>query len=147
MPNSFLYLQAVLYRTIQFSLRTQFKCQKQLYLNLFSLINEVKCIQVLQCITNNSIKHQSFIYSQLNIKTILFQIIQFSISIPVRSIWPIYRNLSGVTTPGPLCNGYCRWKWTRRHEFKSWTRHFISHSTNTLGKGMNPIILPPAMGK
>ena len=24
---------------------------------------------------------------------------------------------------------------------------FISHNTNTLGKGMNPIILPPAMGK
>ena len=23
----------------------------------------------------------------------------------------------------------------------------ISHSTNTLGKGMNPIILPPATGK
>ena len=23
----------------------------------------------------------------------------------------------------------------------------ISHHTNTLGKGMNPIILPPAMGK
>ena len=23
----------------------------------------------------------------------------------------------------------------------------ISYSTNTLGKGMNPIILPPAMGK
>ena len=23
----------------------------------------------------------------------------------------------------------------------------ISHCTNTLGKGMNPIILPPAMGK
>ena len=23
----------------------------------------------------------------------------------------------------------------------------ISHSTNALGKGMNPIILPPAMGK
>ena len=23
----------------------------------------------------------------------------------------------------------------------------ISHSTNTLGKGMNPLILPPAMGK
>ena len=22
-----------------------------------------------------------------------------------------------------------------------------SHSTNTLGKGMNPIILPPSMGK
>ena len=24
---------------------------------------------------------------------------------------------------------------------------WISHSTNTLGKGMNPIILPSAMGK
>ena len=24
---------------------------------------------------------------------------------------------------------------------------FILHSSNTLGKGMNPIILPPAMGK
>ena len=23
----------------------------------------------------------------------------------------------------------------------------ISHSSNTLGRGMNPIILPPAMGK
>ena len=25
--------------------------------------------------------------------------------------------------------------------------HCISHTTNNLGKGMNPIILPPAMGK
>ena len=24
---------------------------------------------------------------------------------------------------------------------------YISHSSNTLGKGINPIILPPAMGK
>ena len=23
----------------------------------------------------------------------------------------------------------------------------ISHSTNTIGKGINPIIIPPAMGK
>ena len=46
----------------------------------------------------------------------------------------------------PWCNGYRRRNWTRRHEFKSWI-DCISHSTNTLGKGMNPIILPPAMGK
>ena len=26
-------------------------------------------------------------------------------------------------------------------------RDCISHTANTLGKGMNPIILPPAMGK
>ena len=25
--------------------------------------------------------------------------------------------------------------------------NYISYSTNTLGKGMNPIILPPTMGK
>ena len=48
----------------------------------------------------------------------------------------------------PWCNGYHRRKWTQQHEFKSWTRMItFSHSTNTLGKGMNPIILPPAMGK
>ena len=46
----------------------------------------------------------------------------------------------------PWCNGYRRRNWTRRHEFKSWT-DCISHSTSTLGKGMNPIILPPTMGK
>ena len=46
----------------------------------------------------------------------------------------------------PWCNGYRRRNWTRRHEFKSWT-DCISHNTNTLGKGMNPIILPPVMGK
>ena len=32
------------------------------------------------------------------------------------------------------CNGYRRRKWTRRHEFKSWTRLIVFHiSTNTLG--------------
>ena len=49
---------------------------------------------------------------------------------------------------------------SRRHSQRKW-RNFtyiflhicyrlpecISHCTNTLGKGMNPIILPPAMGK
>ena len=46
----------------------------------------------------------------------------------------------------PWCNGLR--KWTLWHKFKSWTEtDCISHSTNTLRKGMNPIILPPAMGK
>ena len=31
-------------------------------------------------IPNSSIKHQSFVYTQLNVKTVLFPIIQFSIS-------------------------------------------------------------------
>ena len=48
----------------------------------------------------------------------------------------------------PWRNGYRHRKWTRLHEFKSLTRLIaFSHSTNTLGKGVNPIILPPDMGK
>ena len=39
----------------------------------------VKWYQVLLCITNNSIKHQAFVYTQLNDQTVLFQTIQFSI--------------------------------------------------------------------
>ena len=35
-------------------------------------------MQVLLCITNNSMKHRSFIYTQLNDSTVLFQIIQFN---------------------------------------------------------------------
>ena len=53
-----------------------------------------------------------------------------------------------ITKRCPWSNGYRRRKWTRRHEFKSWTRLIAFHmSTITLGKGMNQIILPPAMGK
>ena len=33
-------------------------------------------------------------------KTVLFKIIQFSISTHFSSIWPIDRTLSGATTPG-----------------------------------------------
>ena len=49
------------------------------------------------CITNNSIKHQSFVYIQLNHQTVLFLTIQFSInhlfalSLNVNSILPIDR--------------------------------------------------------
>ena len=65
---------------IQFSIRTEFKCQKQFYFKLFSLVNKAKCFQVLLCITMDSIKYQSFIYTQLNVKTVLFQTIHFCIS-------------------------------------------------------------------
>ena len=57
--------------------------------------------------------------------------------------------LNSTTAGGaPWGNGYRRRKCTRRHEFKSWTRLIAFHiALITLGKGMNPIILPPAMGK
>ena len=46
------------------------------------------------------------------------------------------------------CNGYLHQKWTRRHAVQILDEtDIISHSTNTLGKGKNPLVLPPAMGK
>ena len=43
-------------------------------------VNKVEWFQVLLCITSNSIKNQSFVYTQLTDQTVLFQTIQFSIS-------------------------------------------------------------------
>ena len=46
-------------------------------------------------------KHFSLaLVSSLNIKTVLFQVIQFSISMQYSSFWHINRTLSGATTPG-----------------------------------------------
>ena len=46
----------------------------RIHISLITFLNEsklilfhaVKCFLVLLCITNNSIKHQSFVYNQLN---------------------------------------------------------------------------------
>ena len=80
MSNPFLCIWILLFQTIQFSLSTQFKCQKQFYFKLFSLVNKFKWFQVLLYLDNNSIKHRSFIYTQLNLKTVLFKTIHFSIN-------------------------------------------------------------------
>ena len=55
---------------------------KQFYFKQFSLawVNKVKWFQVLLCITDSSIKHQLFVYTQLNDQAVQFQTIQFSIS-------------------------------------------------------------------
>ena len=45
------------------------------------LLHALKWLQVFLCITNNSIKHQSFVYTQLNVQTVLFLTIQSNISI------------------------------------------------------------------
>ena len=44
--------------------------------------------------------NQCRISMQFNVKTVLFQVIQFSISTHFCSIWLIDRNPSGATTPG-----------------------------------------------
>ena len=61
-----------------------------MYVNILlkTFLNELKLIlfhtvtgfQVLLCITNNSFKNQSFVYTQLNDQAVLFQTIQFSLS-------------------------------------------------------------------
>ena len=43
-------------------------------------LHTVKWLQVLLFNTNNSIKRQSFVYTQLNDQTVLFLTIKFSIS-------------------------------------------------------------------
>ena len=43
-------------------------------------LHTVKWFQVLLCITNNSIKYQSFVYTQLNDQRIPFLTIKFGIS-------------------------------------------------------------------
>ena len=40
-----------------------------------------------------------FVYTQLNVKTVQFQTIQFSINTLFSTIWPMDRTLSGATTP------------------------------------------------
>ena len=52
---------------------------EQFYL-LLSFLAHSLMFKVLLGISNNSIKHQSFVYTQLNDQTILFQIIQFCTS-------------------------------------------------------------------
>ena len=52
------------------------------------------------CISNDSIKHQSFVYPHLNDQTVLFETIQFSIRKLFSSIGSIDKTLSGATNPG-----------------------------------------------
>ena len=64
-------------------------------------------IKITKLYLKNSNKY-SFCLQTFNVKTVLFQTIQFSISTPFSSILPIDRTLSGATTPsqsGPGSDG------------------------------------------
>ena len=66
-------------------------------------------IHINSSISNNLIQYKySFCLHTVKCKTVLFQIIQFSISTQFSSIWCIHRILSGATTPsqsGPGSDG------------------------------------------
>ena len=66
---------------------SQFNYQKHFYFKLFSLLKQFYFKQFSSS-------------TQLNVKTVLFQVIQFSISMHFISISLIDRTLSGATTPG-----------------------------------------------
>ena len=77
-------------------------------------LHTVKYFQVLICITNNSIKYLSFVYTLSNGQKVLFQTIQFSIthfahSLNVKMFYLIHRwdpiRCSTPSQSGPESNG------------------------------------------
>ena len=66
-------------------------------------VNKVKWFQVLLCVTNNSIKHQSLVYTQLNKQTVLFLTIQnlashlFALNLNVKQFYLTHKSLLGPT--------------------------------------------------
>ena len=78
-----------------------------IYSTLIICLHRVEWFQVLLCITNISIKHWSFVYTQLNEPTVLFLTIQFSIShlFALSYICPIDRTLSCAITPAQSEHG------------------------------------------
>ena len=102
-------------------------------------------------ITNNSIKYQLFAYTQLNIQTVLFLTVQFSISqlhsvwMPNISIRPIDRNLSGATTPGQKNNsvGYSTFPKFHHQIVLCHTRKLVEGEGLTPLQGCSRCILQP----
>ena len=100
--------------------------------------------------TKKSIKHQSFVQTQLNVKTVLFQTIQFSIShlfalsLSVEQFYlPIDRALSGATTLVLVDLGVMTMKVTPDsqkllHYLSLTIRLFCVISTSVIEVGSNP---------
>ena len=131
------------------------------FLNELKLIlsHSVKQFQVLLHITNKSIKDLTFVYTQLNDQTVLFHTIPFSISylfalsLNVKQFYITALRVRVDMGAMAIKEGVRVVKWLSSLEMDTATRvqilaetDCISHSTNILGKGMNPIIFPPAMG-
>ena len=66
MPNPFLYKKSILFQTIQFSMTTQFNCQKT-FLFQAIMFSQTDLIQTIQFSISID-----FIDTQLNVKTVLY---------------------------------------------------------------------------
>ena len=85
---------------MQFSISTQFKYKYRVELSKTFLFKVIQFSQIVLIQTTQFNISIVFVHTQLNVKTVLFQTIQFSIGMQFSSIWPIDRTLSGATTLG-----------------------------------------------
>ena len=120
----FYFFRYVFWQTVYSCLTELFEIELiiyQFYLKKFSLawghsLSKTFLIQAIQLSQTVLIKKIQFslsivfVHTQLNVKTILYQTIQFNISKQFSSIWPIDRILSGATKSGPKWN-WERWQW------------------------------------
>ena len=98
-------------------------------ISLFPLISWFVLYLISQAFTNQNATHNLFRLSlvSLHINYIRLFNAKSCLYIFIKSLWFI--NTFHILCFGrcPWCNGYRRRKWTRRHEFKSWTRLIIFH--------------------
>ena len=68
--------QTVLFQTIQFSMSTHLNCFKYCYVALTIHLNTSQCLHLVKwsnsSISNNSILHKSFVYTQFKCQIVLF---------------------------------------------------------------------------
>ena len=76
---TFLNEPELFYETQLYSFIDFYQIQIFYFLSIICL-HTLRFFQVLLCIINNSTEYQSFVYTQLNNQTVLFQTIQFSIN-------------------------------------------------------------------
>ena len=109
-------------------------------------MNKVKWFQILS-ITINLNKHNSFVYTQLNDQTVLFQSIPFSIKhlfaldLNIKQLY--YRTLSGATIPGQRGSRSNRGTphFCKLHRYWSFTIRLFSVISKTLvSRGVLPSV-------
>ena len=81
-----------------------------------------------------------YIYMYIYIYVYLFIYTYMYVCIYICVCIFIYAHICGVMVKAMNCGIVVR-------EFVLQSRYYVHFRANTLGKGMNPLILPPAMGK
>ena len=104
-PNSIIYFPV--FRLFSFFSYDWLVCLFYSVLNFFGSFNTELSHFYKSFIQFSLVKVQIFVYTQLKVKSVLFQTIQFSISTQISSIWPIDRTLLGVNYSEPEWT--CEW--------------------------------------